>query len=81
MILPLLLANFGLAALQTGADTSTGPQIPQCVSLGFPTPKPVERRAVSSGVSVFHPLQCMQACHTSPGLVLNAFLIDVLEGS
>lgn len=56
---------------------STGPKIPQCVSLGFPIPKAAEQRAVSSGVSVSQLL----VCHTSSGLVLNAFLVDLLEGS
>lgn len=60
---------------------STGPKNPECVPLGLPTPKSTERRAVSSGVSVFQPLQCMQVCHASSGLVLNASLVDLLEGS
>lgn len=56
---------------------STGPKIPKCVSSGFPIPKSAEQRVVSSGVSVSQLL----VCHASSGLVLNAFLFDLLEGS
>lgn len=57
MILPLLLANFGVAAFTNRCwHVPRSQNSPMSLFWGFPTPKPVEWRQVSSGVSVLYPL-------------------------